>query len=149
MWGSKEKVREMHTDPDDRAYGNQLTFGALDYAARQILMAGHSVIYDANANKPDERLKLAQIAHDQQAIPVVVRLRTPIDLAIRRIAEREDSHDQNKHGEDHAREVVRQFAEVIVEPDHSENVIEVSGEQSFDEQYQAFTSSAIINPTNR
>lgn len=138
MWGTKGAVRAAHTDLTSRASNNTLTFGALNYVTRQILRAGHSVIYDANANKQEERMKLAAIALECDATSVVVRLRTPDDVAIQRIIERDDVYDQNRHDEAKAREIVESFRCAIVEPTHRENTIEISGEIIFEEQYRLF-----------
>lgn len=138
MWGSKDAVRRAHTDPSERSYGNRLTFGALDYAACQILLASHSVIYDANANKPDERTKLARIAYEYDAIPIVVRIKTDLDVAVQRIVDRVDQHDQNQHGKEHAAEIVEKFHRAIIEPTSDENSVEINGEADFENQYAQF-----------
>lgn len=138
MWGDLESVKSAHLDPDDRLKGNKLTFGALDYAAGQILMAGYSVVYDANANKSLERGEMAAIAMKSNAFSVVVRLKTPPALAVQRIIDRPQSHDQRRHDEEKAHQIVESFIRAIEEPRETEHVIEISGEQSFEEQYRVF-----------
>lgn len=138
MWGDLESVKSAHLDPNDRLQGNKLTFGALDYAAGQILMAGYSVVYDANANKSLERRKMAAIATKNNALSVVIRLKTSPALAVQRIIDRPQSHDQRRHDEEKARQIVESFARAIEEPSDTEHVIEISGEQPFEEQYKTF-----------
>ena len=138
MWGSKHEIKAAHANPTERTYGNQLTFGALDYTASQILEASYNVVYDANANKLGEREKLAAIATSHEATPIVVWLKTPTDVALSRITERQDTHDQMRHDEDKAREIVETFRLSIEEPGDNENVVEISGERPFEEQYHTF-----------
>lgn len=138
MWGDLDSVKSAHLDPSDRLYGNKLTFGALDYAAGQILMAGYSVVYDANANKRSERAKMAAIATKNDGISIVVRLKTSPALAVQRIIDRPQSHDQRQHDAEKARQIVESFAKAIEEPSTAEHVIEISGEVPFEEQYTAF-----------
>ncbi len=138
MWGSKEAVQRTHSSPRERANGNRLTFGAMDYAAAQILKAGHSVIYDANANNYAERNKMAHIAVENGGVGIVVRINTPHDVAIRRGLEREEAADQPRFVAEKAEDVVKRFAQAIEEPDEREQVVIISGEDSFERQYQDF-----------
>lgn len=138
MWGDLERVKAAHVDPNDRVQGNKLTFGALDYAAGQILAAGYSVVYDANANKVAERRTMAAIAVQNNGLAVVVRIKTPPALAVQRIIERPQSHDQRQHDAAKAHEIVESFSKAIEEPDATEHTVEISGEQAFEEQYAVF-----------
>lgn len=140
MWGSREAIFAMHTDPTERKYGNQLTFGAMDYAAKQILKSGRSVIYDANANGLEERNKNRRIAELFNATTIVVRFQTPPELAIERMTKRQEAEDQNGAANpERARTVVERFLTEIEEPSAVENTIEISGEAPFAEQLAVFS----------
>lgn len=138
MWGSQEAIWETHVNLEARALNNQLTFGAMDYAAGQVINAGYNVIYDCNANKYQERHKMATIAADNGGEAVVVYIKTPHEMAIRRITERQASHDSLQKNPEKAREIVERFAAAIEAPYETEFVIEISGEVPFEEQYQVF-----------
>jgi predicted kinase len=138
MWGSLEAIQATHTSPEDRKHGNKLTFGAMNYAADQILQTGVSVIYDCNANHRYERQEKHDIADKNHATSVIVRIRVPYEVSLRRVQEREAAHDQRQMSAEKARGVLERFMDEIEEPDPDEFVIEINGEQSFDEQYAVF-----------
>lgn len=138
MWGSLEAKLAAHNDPQARRANNRLTFGALNYATNQALMAGHSVIYDCNANHVAERQEKYDIAADHGALAVVVRLKVPYEVALQRIQERAESHDARQFIGDKARQVLEQFAAELEEPGADEFVITIDGEAPFDEQYAVF-----------
>jgi predicted kinase len=141
MWGSREAVWATHKNPAERARGNKLTFGALDYAAGQVLAAGYSVVYDCNANKYAERSKMAKIALKYGAESILVYIKTPHELAIQRITRREEAHDAISQNPEKAQELVERFARAIELPIPSERVVEINGEVPFGEQYKLFQSA--------
>ena len=138
MWGSRAAIQAAHTTKEQRVVANQLTFGAMDYAAGQIIAAGHSVVYDCNANERAERTKMAGIARANGGMSVVVHLRTSREIAIQRILERQETHDQPRPVGETAETVVDRFAREIEEPDSDERTIEISGEIPFEEQLALF-----------
>ncbi len=138
IWGSREEVRKTHVDVDERAKGNAMVFGAMNYAASRILVAGTTVIYDSNANGRRERAGMQQLAADSQALAVVIRIKTPFAIALQRGQEREETDDQRQLTEAKMREVIERHGAEIDEPGADENVIEMSGEIAFDDQYESF-----------
>lgn len=138
MWGSREAIWATHDSVEKRAYSNQLTFGALDYAAGQVLEAGYSVIYDCNANTLKEREQGAQIAAEHGGEFVVVHIKTPHELAVKRITKRRSVHDSERNNSENPSEVVKRFAAAIELPHVSENAITISGEIPFNEQFKVF-----------
>lgn len=70
MYGSVEELaRYKAIDP---TLIKEKIFKALDYAAKQILSAGYSVIYEANNNKRAIRSNYEKIAQRYGAIPIVI-----------------------------------------------------------------------------
>ena len=138
MWGSLEAIWKTHENKEARALNNQLTFGAMDYAAGQILASGTSVVYDCNANGRQERQKMANIAINNAATAIVVRIQTPKELAVERINTRRAADDSHQKNPEKAREIVERFAAEIEEPLPDENVVKISGELSFEEQFAIF-----------
>ncbi len=138
MWKTLEAIQATHADPDERKHANQLTFGGMTYAARQILTAGYSVVYDCNANRLWERQEKHDIAHETNALSVVVRISVPYDLSLQRIQEREIAHDSRRISPEKAVEILDRFASEIEEPGEDEHVIRIDGTQSFDQQLESF-----------
>lgn len=140
MWGSLPAIREHHTDAIERSYNNQLTFGALDYAAGQIIKSGNDVVYDCNANTREERRKMADVALRFGGVGIVVRIQTPVDVAVQRLAGRDAADGQTNHSFESATAAVGHYSKQIEEPTTSEFVVEIDGRQDFELQYQSFTT---------
>lgn len=139
IWGSREAIRAVRTTPEERAHSNAMTLGAMNYLVKQSLRAGVSCIFDANGNKVEDRARTAKLAHENGGFAVVVRIRTPHDVALRRMTERTASEDQLEFDHDKALATITSFAAEIEEPDSTEHVVEISGEVPFDEQYAVFS----------
>lgn len=139
IWGSVADIREAHADPEQRLLCNKVLFGTMDYATKQLLSRGVSVMYDCNANKLEDRAKKYQLAKDVGADAVLVRIRVPYQVSLERVQSRDHSADQRNIPGDRARQVLDRFIDEIEEADASEKVIRLDGEQPFDEQYKSFT----------
>lgn len=144
MWGTLENIQKTHTDPLERKNANKLVFGAMNYSAKQILDAGYSVIYDCNANHVWERNEKHDIAHETDALSVVVRIKVPYELSLERLQQREATHDARQFTREKAIEVLERFTNEIEEPTADENVIAIDGSISFDEQYKSFQSQLSV-----
>lgn len=139
MWKTLEAIQNTHTDPEIRKFNNQLTFGAMNYAAEQVINAAISVIYDCNANHVIEREEKHSIARRSKALSVVVRIKVPHEIALNRVQEREEAHDQRRISTEKAEEVLKRFYAEIEEPTNEENTIFINGEATFTDQYESFT----------
>lgn len=139
MWGSLEAIAASHTTEEERKQTNLLTFGAMNYAAEQIVAAGHSVVFDCIASRYAERAEKHEIAEKHGTLSIVVRMRVPRELSIKRIQERPASHDARRFdNSEKATEVVDKFQQELEEPEAPERYVEISGEAAFDEQFQVF-----------
>jgi len=139
MWKDLDAIQKTHDTPKERRHGNQLTFGAMDYAANQVMMAGYSVIYDCNANKYRERQKTRQIALDNGGRAFLVYIKTPRNLAVQRTMERNADHDQRQFTTlEKAEQVVDRFIREIEQPLPEEYAIEIDGTLPFEEQRRIF-----------
>lgn len=136
MFGSLERIEEIRRRNRSRLYAD--VFGAMDYAARQALLAGHSVIYDAQQTKRENRRGIEEIAKETGAIPVLVWMKTDPEVALKRGQEREARADSHQYTEEKMRYLIDRFDEVTDLPEPDENVIEISGELPFEEQYDIF-----------
>lgn len=138
MWKSLDEVHAAHATAESRRSNNQLAFGAMNYATEQTLKAGYSVIYDCNANRRAERQEKYDIATQYRAVSVVVRIRVPYDLALQRVQERDEAHDRQQWPLEKAKAILERFTNEIEEPAADEQVIEISGDIPFEEQYEQF-----------
>ena len=130
-------VEEINAHPDKVQLNNQ-TFSAIDYATAQILLAGISVVYDAHHNKRSIRVDMEAIAAKYNALPIVVWIKTPRDVAIERGLTREAAPDSRKMTPERMQEVMARHTDNFDEPLAGENVVVIDGTIPFTEQYAAF-----------
>lgn len=143
MWGSLDAIQATHADQEERKRANKLTFGGMNYATRQILSAGYSVIYDCNANHVWERQEKHDIAQETGALSVIVRITVPYELSLKRIQERDVAHDQRRISPERAVEVLDRFVNEIEEPSGEELVVMIEGNIPFGEQFESFKMQLI------
>lgn len=136
MFGSPEKIEQIRTNDRSRLYDD--VFGAMDYAARQTLLAGHSVIYDAQQTKRENRRNIEKIAQESGAMPLLVWIKTSRETALRRGQEREARDDSHQYTADKMKYLIDHFDSATDLPEPTENTIEISGELTFEEQYSSF-----------
>ena len=139
MFGSLERIDEIRHSDNERLYED--VFGAMDYATKQALLASHSVVYDAQQTKRENRRNIEKIAEESGALPILVWMRTSRDTAMKRGQEREARDDSHQYDADKMAYLIDRFDSVTDLPQPDENVIEISGEISFEEQYATFTEA--------
>ncbi len=140
MFTSLESIEKIRATERSRLYDD--VFGAMDYATKQILLAGHSVVYDAQMTKRKDRVNIETIAREAGATPVLVWIKTSREAAFRRGQERESSSNSLQYSAEKMEMLIDRFDSVTDLPDLSENVIEISGEIPFDKQYEVFWRGA-------
>ncbi len=136
MFGSLERIDEIRISDRPRLYDD--VFGAMDYAARQCLLAGHSVVYDAQQTKRKDRRGIEKIAADCGAVPVLVWMKTSRETALRRGQEREARDDSHQYDAEKMVRLIDRFDSITDLPGDNENVVEISGEVPFEEQFEVF-----------
>lgn len=112
----------------------KVIYGAMDYAARSGLRAGVSVIYDANVNQRALREKNIRIASDENADAIVLWVKTPYEVCVNRVTNREVTDEQFRRSE----QTVKKHFDLLEEPDDKERVIIVDGTMAADEQLRQF-----------
>ena len=114
---------------------NPAVFGALDYATEQLLAIGRSVIYDANYNRRSDRKDSEKLAAKHSADTVILWVKTPVETARKREAERvlEDADILRIPPERY-----EQLINALQEPRPTEKVIVVYGLAPFEEQLRSF-----------
>lgn len=147
MFGSLEVIERLRTTDNSRLYID--VFGAMDYATRQTLLAGHSVIYDAQLTKRENRYSIEKIAQETDAIPVLVWVKTSREVALKRGQEREARGDSHQYTADKMAYLIDRFDRVTDLPEATENTVVISGEQPFEKQYMSFQQQLkkIIGPS--
>lgn len=136
MFGSLENIEHIRRTARARLYAD--VFGAMDYAATQVLRAGHSVIFDAQQTKRRDRKHIGEIAASVGAIPVLVWIKTSPETALRRGQEREARADSHQYSEEKMKMLINRFDKVTELPEANENVIEISGELPFEDQFASY-----------
>lgn len=140
MFGSLEAIEHIRQTQRPRLYDD--VFGAMDYATKQVLRAGHSVVYDAQQTKRRDRKHIEKVAAAVGAIPILVWIKTSPEVALRRGQERKAREDSHQYTEEKMKMLVGRFDKVTDLPEADENVIEINGELPFQEQYVAFEQAA-------
>lgn len=138
MWGSRDAIPSSQHGIEEKRRANKLTFGAMNYAANQVLSTGRSVIYDCNANHISERQEKHDIAKKQDAVSVVIRIKVPYEVSLTRVQLREDTHDQRQMPLEKAQAVLKRFLDEIEEPTAKEKTIFIDGQQAFEQQIAEF-----------
>lgn len=118
---------------------NPIVFGILDYTAAQVLKSGHSVICDYQHTRRSARDTKYAIASENDAIPVVIWVQAPRDIAIQRGSEREESLDHRKHSKEKIEVLVDRTTSSLDVPGEDERVVVIDGMIPFEEQYDSFT----------
>ncbi len=135
MFGSHDKAREF--DVETGLLG-QVIFEALDYATVQVLKSGTSVIYDVQQNQRAIRDKTSRLGSDNGAIPVILWVKTPVDVALQRGQDRDHTPDQQKHDYETMKAQIEKHMKMIEPPTEDENLIVIDGTVPFEEQYESF-----------
>lgn len=136
MFGSLEKIEEIRRTDQSRLYSD--VFGAMDYAAMQVLRAGHSVIFDAQQTKRRDRKHIEELAGSVGATPVLVWIKTNPEVALKRGPQREARDDSHQYSEELMKRLIERFSKVTDMPEPEENLVEINGELPFEEQYELF-----------
>ncbi len=138
IFGSQERIDQVRLE--DRTRFHEDIFGAMNYASKQTLSAGYSVIYDAQMTKRDNRINIEQLATSAGALPLLVWIKTSRDTALRRGQEREPGDDSNRYTAEKIAYLIDRFDDITDLPEENENLIVINGEVEFEDQYASFQS---------
>lgn len=135
MFGSFDNARDFDTQTGKLG---QVIFKALDYSTVQILKSGNSVIYDVQQNELKIRNKTSRLGTENTATPIIIWVKTPVDVALQRGQDRELTPDQQKHDYETMKAQIEKHRSLIEPPTQEEYVIEIDGMLDFDHQYVSF-----------
>ncbi len=133
--GMRSSIFEQPTATDN-LHNYAVVYGAMDYATNQALLAGMSVIYDANVNHAAEREKNANIAKAHNADAITIWVKTSIAEAKERVVRREATDVQFKLDP----ESVDKHVARVEEPTDEEKCIVIDGVADFADQLASFRS---------
>jgi predicted kinase len=138
VWLNSDALRaEIYEDPTtvpDGFMRHHVVFSGMRYASQQILKAGKSVIYDANNNKARKRKDLYNFAKQAGAVPILIWIKTPEDVALKRAATRPAAQHNVKVAKEH----IDRHKNAQQLPQAEEPLITIDGEADFNTQYQSF-----------
>lgn len=137
IFGSREAITAAYQS-ENREIVNTYVHGALDYVFGELLKNGNSIICDSHFNKRPDRDRLARIADSHGAHVILIHVKTPHDLALKRGQEREESDDSRRLSEELMREAIEKHHITTDEPGDDERVIEIDGMIPFEDQYESF-----------
>lgn len=128
VYGSTENSDGILRSDPDRFYGD--TKSAVLYCARQILASGASVIIDGNMATRQERDSIRRMAHEANALPILIRIRADSNIARTRLLQRKETEDSRKFNSTQIpiiTEYARKREQVI---DQDEKVLDLDGEDA-------------------
>ena len=130
------KTYEGWTKPANK----ERVFEVLNQRVRQALKAGHSVIRDYQHDSWQEREGVRQMANEFGALPVIVWIKIPAEVAIGRAIIRPDAPDSIKFDEAFIRDAVKRHSERLEPPTAEESYAEIDGRWPFERQYEVFAA---------
>jgi predicted kinase len=125
----------------------QQVIGAMQYAVGQVLEAGYSVIYDSNHNSVKGRLPMEEVAKKGGAIPVIVWVKAPLDVAKERVLARAAKAPKGGIHEIFGIDFVDRMANNLQAPTENEFAIELDGTQTEEAQRASFEEQLAALPT--
>lgn len=137
IFGSREVISEIYQSKE-REVVNTYVHGALDYVFSELLKNGQSIICDSLFNRYADRERLGGIAAKYGAQVIILHIKTPHELALKRGQERDEADDSRKLSEALMREAIERYQTITDEPDANELVIKIDGTTPFDKQYKSF-----------
>jgi hypothetical protein len=113
-----------------------ILFRAINYMTETLLSRKISVIYDANITKIKYRKLLQNIAKHFDAKYVLIRIHTPLEIALERSKERRKikSSQKKKYHRVIDSSVVHMIKDEIEEPTKEEFTITIKGTEPFEQQ---------------
>jgi hypothetical protein len=117
----------MFSQPRFNQPEHEILYRTLNYASELLLADGVSVVYDANLNRYQHRQEKYEICARTGAVPMLVWVQTPKDIAKERAV-----HDSRGHlipPNETASDMFDRIAGVIEEPHPSEHAVLLDGTQ--------------------
>jgi len=137
---SSDRIRsELFQNPRYDAQENAIVTHLMDYMAEEFLSSGVSVVYDTNAMRAGQRLKLRDLARKHHADYLLIWLQIDIDSAFVRTQDRDRRTADDKYSEPQTRSSFDRQLAGMQNP-QAEDYLVISGKHNFITQ-----KSSIIN----
>lgn len=130
--------RSAANDFEPQSVVHRLVRGAVDSLTQLSLELGESVVIDASMNIRERRMALSEVAQRVGGLSAVVCVETPVELAMRRLQNRDETSDQIRFSAQDARQAIDKDRFLTQPPMADENIITVPGIIPFEEQYESF-----------
>lgn len=124
---------EMFDHPTYQPEEHRQVFRVMDYVAEELLSQKMSVMYDANLNKVIHRQKARDLANTCGAEVILLWFKTPVEVALERIARRGDGQD--KYYRKVSPEVLYRMKDQLEEPQDEPHIV-IDGTADYDTQYK-------------
>lgn len=139
VFESLENIEQIRKTDRSRLYSD--VFGAMNYMAAQALQSGHSVVYDAQMAKREDRTRMEKLARECGAEFLLVWIQADPDIAKQRGQTRQQRNDSHRYSPEKMEMLVERFATTTDLPKKDEKVVKISGELPFSEQYKLFQAA--------
>lgn len=134
IFGSLKNITAVYHS-SNRDNVNTYVDGATEYAVAQLLERGQSVVCDAHHNRRPDREVYEKIAQKYNAKVVLVWVKTPAEVALKRGQNREASADSRQLSEAAMQEVIERHEAAMDKPIDGEKVVVIDGQQPFEQQH--------------
>ena len=114
------------------------TYETVDREMEEALRQGRSVIRDNQNNHEADRAKARGIAVEVGALAVVVWIKTPREVAVKRMMERPETPEQLQLDEQTAQEFIDSSHAALEEPGADEPCVVINGQIPFEDQLALF-----------
>jgi predicted kinase len=137
---SSDRIRsELFQNPRYDAQENAIVTHLMNYMAEEFLSSGVSVVYDTNALRSGQRLKLRDLARKHGAENLLIWIQIDIDSAYNRTQDRDRRTTDDKYAEPQTRSTYDKQLAGMQNP-QGEDYLVISGKHTF-----ATQKSSVIN----
>jgi predicted kinase len=137
---SSDRIRsELFQNPRYDAQENAIVTHLMDYMAEEFLSSGVSVVYDTNALRSGQRLKLRDLARKHHTEYLLIWIQIDIDSAYNRTQDRDRRTADDKYSEPQTRSSYDKQLAGMQNP-QGEDYLVISGKHNFSTQ-----KSSVIN----
>jgi len=138
---NSDKIRyEIFSNPTFSKEEHYVVFSFIDWLTQELLRKGVSVVVDANHNKYINRVKFLKFASKLKAQHVLVHIKTPVDVAEKRLIKRRNikNAEKKKYYRPLELSVLHTLKNEIEYPDIKETVLEIDGLEPYRKQVVIF-----------
>lgn len=134
-----DRIRgELFDQPRYDKEENEAIEHLMNYMTGEFLHSGMSVIYDVNAMRASQRLKLRELARKNHAQPVFVWLQIDLESSFARLKTRDRRRADDKFAGPADRATFERIVGSMQNPKLTEDAMVISGKHGFETQLSAF-----------